>query len=162
MGFELIWYAALDSKCDLVADRISQKSIRLILRFQCFFNLVNGFSFIAITFWHQMQVSVMFWSSQKDAQRKTMQYGGGVSSRSAVGTRLVTKTMPCIAIGSQGCPYWGPGVSRELFSLIFALFSLISRLFEAIWGWRLEQPGAPCGGLWRRIAHFWVPFKMMQ
>ena len=37
MGSELIWYAALDSKCDLVADCKSQKLIRLILRFQCFF-----------------------------------------------------------------------------------------------------------------------------
>ena len=43
----------------------------------------------------------------------TIQCGGGISSRSVVGTRLVTKTMPHIAIGSQGSPYWGPGVSRE-------------------------------------------------
>ena len=74
-----------------------------------------------------------------------MQYGGGVSSRSAVGTRLVTKTMPHIAIGSQGCPYWGPGVSREAVFIDSHLFLLIPGGFEAIRARRL-------GSLWTPVA----------
>ena len=112
-----------------------QKSFCLILRFQCFCHLVNGLWLIGVAFWHQIQVSAMFWSSQKDVQRKTIQCGGEISSRSAVGTWLVTKTMPRIAIGSQGCPYWGPGVSREAVLIDFHGFPLIPR---------------GCGGLCRR------------
>ena len=81
-----------------------------------------------------------------------MQYGGGISSRSAVGTRLVTKTMPRIAIGSQGCPYWGPGVSREAVFICFYWFSLISGGFEAIWVQKVGRPVAACGGLWQPVA----------
>ena len=144
MGVGLIWYAALDSWRNLVADCIFKKSFCLILSFQCFCLLVNGLWLIGVAFWHQIQVSAMFWSSQKDAQRKTIQCGGGISSRSAVGTRLVTKTMPRIAIGSQGCPYWGPGVSREAVFIDCHWFSLISGGFEAIRARKL-------GSLWHRV-----------
>ena len=84
-----------------------------------------------------------------------MLYGGGISSRFAEGTRLVTKTMPrisyClepIAIEGQGCP-------GKLFSLIFIgfhWFPLISGGFEATWGQKVGQPVAGCGGLWQPVA----------
>ena len=73
---------------------------------------------VSIVFRHLFNSSAISWGHQKDAQRKTMQYGGGIWSRSAEGTWLVIKTMShiayClepIAIGGQGCP-------GKLFSLI--------------------------------------------
>ena len=91
-----------------------------------------------------------------------MQYGCGISSRSAVGTWLVTKTMPRIAIGSQGCPYWGPGVSREAVFIDFHRLSSISIGFWGIWacgGQAVSQPVAACGPQFQICP---TPFRMLQ
>ena len=86
--------------------------------------------------------------TKKTRNEKVMQYGGGISSRSSEGTRLVTKTMPCIAyclepsaIGDQGCP-------GKLFSWIFICFHWYqedlrlsgARKFAGLW-----HPLAGCG-----------------
>ena len=42
MGVVLIWYAVLDSKCNLASDCMSQNFSYLILTFQCFCHLVSG------------------------------------------------------------------------------------------------------------------------
>ena len=155
MGFGLIWYAALDSRRNLAVDCISQQSVRLILRFQCVWQFVNRFRLVSFVFWHLFNASAIFRGHQKDAQRKIMQYGCGISSRSVVGTRLVTKTMPRIAYCPELVAIGGLGHPGKLFSLIFIDFS-------RIWG-HLGPEGWPaCGGLWRPVAGLSYPFKMMQ
>ena len=165
MGVGLIWYAALDSWPNLAADCISQKSICLILRFECFCHLVNGFWFIGIAFWHTFQVSIMFSSSPKGAQRKTFQYGSRISSRSAVGTRLVTKTMPIIAYCLVHIATGGQGQPAKLFSLICIGFHWFQTDLRPSWARGLAglgRPVAACGGLWHRVANLSYPFQMMQ
>ncbi len=100
---------------------------------------------LVLCFDTHLYVSVLFSGHQKDVQRKTIQSGGGISSRSAVKTRLVTKTMPriahcweLIATGGQGCP-------GKLVSLIFIGFQWFQEDL------RLSGPEswATCGGLWQ-------------
>ena len=109
----------------------------LILRLQCFWYFVNRFRMVSIVFRHLFHSSAISWGHQKDAQRKTMQYGGGIWSRSAEGTWLVIKTMShiayClepIAIGGQGCP-------GKLFSLIFIGFHWFQDDLRLSWARKL-------------------------
>ena len=162
MGVGLIWYAALDSWRNLVADCTSQKWICLILRFQCFCISFIVFRLVSIVFWHLFNISAIFWGHQKDAQRKTMQYGCGISSRSALGTRWVTKTMPRIAYCPELIAIGGLGHPGKLFSLIFIgshwfqqdLMLSGPRRLAGLW-----RAVAACGNLWQDYP---TPFRMLQ
>ena len=119
--------------------------------FSVFAILSIVFRLVSIVFWHLLNISAIFWGHQKDAQRKTMQYGCGISSRSALGTRWVRKTMPRIAYCPELIAIGGLGHPGKLFSLIFICFH---RFHEDLWlsGARrlasLWQAVAACGGLW--------------
>ena len=165
MGLGLIWYAALDLQHNLAADCISQKHLSWFWDFSVFDILLIVFRFVIIVFWHLFDVSSIAWGQQKDAQRKTMQYGCGISSRSALGTRWVTKTMPriaycpeLIAIGSLG----HPGKLFSLISIDFHGFSWVFIGFSRIWGYLGPEGWPACGPLWHRVADLSYPFKMMQ
>ena len=158
MGLGLIWYAALDLQHNLAADCISQKSFSWFGDFSVLEILLIVLGLVSIVFWYLFNVSAIFWGHQKDAQRKTVQYGCGISSWSALGTRWGTKTMPRIAYCPELIAIGGRGHSGKLFSLIFHWFSLISGGFEAIWGQKVGHPVATCGGLLAPVAALSYPF----
>ena len=80
-----------------------------------------------------------------------MQYGCGISSRSALGTRWVTKTVRRIAYCPELIAIGGLGHPGKL-------FSLISGGFEAIWGQKVSRPVATCGNLLAPLVDLSFPF----
>ena len=130
--------------------------------FSVFYILLIVFGLVSIVFWYLFNVSAIFWGHQKDAQRKTMQYGFGISCRSALGIRWVTKTMPRIAYCPELIASGGLGHPGKLFSLVFIGF----HWFQG----DLRLSGArKLAGLWRPVAACWplwqicpTPFRMLQ
>ena len=151
MGLELIWYAALDSKCDLVADCISQKSIRLILRFQCFFILLTVSHSLGLHFDTKCKFLLCFEAAKKTRNAKPcnmvvefrldLLWGPDWWQKRCHASQLEARG---VHIGGQECP-------GKLFSLIFIGF----HGFQEDWRPRLA-------GLWRPVARKSYPFKMMQ
>ena len=117
--------------------------------FSVFDILLIVFRLVSIVFWYLFNVSAIFWGHQKDARRKTMQYGCGISSRSALGTRFVTKTMPRIAYCPELIAIGGLGHPGKLFSLIFIGFHWFQEDLKLSGARRLAslwRPVGPCGG----------------
>ena len=94
----------------------------------------------------------MFSSSPKGAQRKTVQYGSRISSRSAVGAPIGDKNTANPRLLLSAHRQWRPGATGEAVFIDFHRFSLISEGFEAIFGQKVGQPVAGCGGLWQPVA----------